>query len=175
MIDTGESLNCYTPTPEQYGASIDDGFTSECYNIPLQYQGFSMLCMMHCVHPIVKEITHYSRRYVPITPRSCTILCTFEHLCSKSHIHFLTLSGFVILRNVVTEILLLYCFQQMLIGSKIAHSWFPHRLENESAFSSQGILEHSGKVRGFYPKYWKSEGIKTQFFSSLSFKLKCVC
>ena len=52
-------------------------------------------------------------------------------------------------------------------------SWFPRgleNLENEKTFSSQGIFEqiekksgnftqNTGKMRTFYPKYWKSEGI----------------
>ena len=44
-------------------------------------------------------------------------------------------------------------------------SWFPHLLENEKTFSSQGKVGEFWtdlKVRQLYPKYWKNKGIFTQ-------------
>ena len=60
--------------------------------------------------------------------------------------------------------------------------------KNEKTFSSRGILnrleksgnftQNTGKMREFYPKYWKSEDILASFyiyFFSLTFYLKCLC
>ena len=46
-------------------------------------------------------------------------------------------------------------------------SWFPQGLENlekwENFYQSGNFTQNTGKIRGIYPKYWKSEEILASF------------